>query len=139
MLNVGNLGTNYYKVVKLRKKYPCMSITTIGNKLGISGTRVEQLLVKANMPMKRMVVKYYCSKCHKEISKYNKKPFCRDCGKNELVPIICSQCGILFYREQQYITRKTKNPEHLFCNTECKGKYVGTHYGFVGNKLKRSK
>ena len=123
-------GENFDKVIELRKVTPCLTLKEVGDKLGVTGERARQILKKAEMPTYHYFIKRYCSKCGAKIAKDNQNGLCRKCGigKN-LVPLICGQCGTLFYRQPRDVMNKSQPHTGYYCSRQCYGKYFGQHYG----------
>jgi predicted Zn-ribbon and HTH transcriptional regulator len=123
-------GENFGKVIELRKSTPCLTLKEVGDKLGVTGERVRQILKKAEMPTYHYFIKRYCSKCGARIDKNNQSNLCRKCkiGQNK-VPLVCDQCGNLFYREPRDVLRRSQPHTGYYCSRQCYGKHFGTHYG----------
>ena len=61
-------------------------------------------------------------------------PYCSGKCKTKarLVPVVCDNCGKLFYRKDYTLTLNIgkHNYQHLFCSNQCQGVWAGKHYGW---------
>ena len=124
-----NHGDNYYEAVKLRNDTPCLTLQQIGDKLGITRERVRQILLNQGKDTKHYIHKniYECLECGTTImgnSHYFCSNTCRNKYKN--IPLICEQCGILFYRtEAQLLHSIKRGQKHIYCSRKCFGHVIG--------------
>jgi len=135
---------NYYpseqsRIAKeLMVKNPEWTLKEIGMVMGVGRERTRQLLLAEGLSIRKYRgVKYetericpscggikavesnICSKCYKE--KHN-------------VTLTCEVCGDDFTRYKSQAERNGGNPPR-FCGRECQGVWLGTNYGFKGDKL----
>jgi hypothetical protein len=124
-------GENFKKAIELRKATPCLTLQQIGDKLGVTRERVRQLLNKGEMPTKHYHYnsKLHCAKCGKKLFAPSKSGLCQGCWASPLVPLICDQCGKLFYRRQLRILNPRQPHTGFYCSKQCYGVHFGTHYG----------
>lgn len=123
-------GENYNKAIELRKATPCLTLQEVGDKLGVSRERVRQLLNRAELPTMHYKVTNRCSKCGVEVPKSNRSGLCKECKEeSHRVPLICDQCGELFYRGQHQVISQSQPHTGYYCSRQCYGKYFGIHYG----------
>ena len=122
-------------IVKLKKKYPCMTLRAIGDKVGVSYERVRQILNENHIPTKQYIAKNICLNCGAEISRH--RTYCNMKCLNEfhnvLVECACG-CGELFRRRIAYINRSLTDSRYTtkryYKNKEHYGRVVGKKYGF---------
>jgi hypothetical protein len=122
----------------MRNSIPCATLQEIGNKVGVSRERVRQILSRDSLSTKHYSMTYHCNMCGEQIRKDNKSGYCKVCKvKAHLVPLICDQCGTLFYRPQSDVitaAKRTNGKDSLtFCTKSCQGIYTANHYGFVAH------
>ncbi len=115
------------KVISLRSTNPYMKMSDIGRAVGVSKQRVYQILRKQGLPTKRSVeLKYKCLVCgHSSSNKFCSK-ICK--AKWQKIPIVCTNCGKLFFRDKERLLQHHR--EALFCCRKCFGIWAGEHHGF---------
>ena len=119
--------SNLESVSALRNKYPCMTGTEIGRRLGISRERVRQLLTSQGLLSAQALSKRpRCSVCGRSQSWYVKGNVCRECSK---VTFICSHCGVAFKRSiANYIWKGEHDSKYthemVFHNRQCFNNYL---------------
>ncbi len=130
-------------VIKIRNTNPCLTLRGIGEKVGLSKQRVEQILKKTGKPTKHFKQSYICNNCKKLFiprSWAKRKLFC--CLKCKVdyskVELICETCGNLFKRSLYYMKSNLKRTgqNHIFCNKRCQGKWLGKEYGIGSDYAK---
>jgi len=122
------------KVKALRALDLSMRMSQIGKKIGISRQRVYQILRDEGLPTKHLIIKhpakcYTCPVC----GTVSKSKFCCDECKNRWtsIPIVCSECGKLFFRSRRVLIANYKRCQgFLFCSKQCAGKWLSDQYGF---------
>lgn len=117
------------QVKDLRSSSLCMTMSEIAKRVGISRQRVYQILRKDGFPTKHRVHKnqYECLVCgtpseYKLCSKKCKK-------KWQQIPVTCTRCGKLFFRNKHEFLHNYKNHGFaLFCSRHCVGKWLAENY-----------
>ena len=124
-------GENFNRALELRKTTPCLTLQEVGDKLGVTRERARQLLKAGEMPTKHYHYnsKCHCAKCGKKLKVPSQSGLCHDCWATPLVPLICDQCGVLFYRRQAQVLNPCQPHTGYYCSRQCYGKYFGIHYG----------
>ena len=132
------MGLNTRKqVMELRSANLTMTLSEIANTVGLSRQRVFQILREEGLPTKHFIrikkYQYQCLLCG-TISPHK---FCsNECQKKwQQVPVTCTRCGQLFYRN---ITQLLHNYRHhdkgLFCSKHCGAKWLAEIYGFKSSQ-----
>lgn len=119
---------NKEALIKFRKRNPCLSLRVVGDKFGITGERVRQILKRGNAPTKSIRrPKYTCTNCGIKIKK-NKSGFCYKCYKEEHSPVMvaCQYCGKLITKQRNLVLKQ----QYGFCSRKCLGKFAAEHYGW---------
>lgn len=119
------------RIRELRNSNLFMTMSDIGHKVNVSRQRVFQILKQEGLPTRHRIRKYLyeCPVCGM-ISAFK---FCSKECKNKWrqIPIICTQCGKLFYRNwHQFFINYPHHHDGLFCSKKCTGKWFAEHYGF---------
>ena len=122
------------KVRALRSSDLSISMAQIGRQIGISRQRVYRILRDEGLPTKHLIIKrqtkcYACPVC----GTISKSKFCCDECKNRWtsIPIVCSECGKLFFRSRRVLIANYKRCQgFLFCSKQCSGKWLSDQYGF---------
>jgi len=119
-------------IINLRSSNSCMTMSEIARNAGVSRQRVYQVLKKEGLPTKHNIKKdqYECPVC----GNITAKKFCsKECKiKWRQIPIICTECGILFFRYySQLLTDYCHGHTNaFFCSKECRNKWLVEKYGF---------
>lgn len=126
-------STKSIKAVRLRKRYPEMTLQQIADKVGLTRQGVSIVLVQQGIaPGKHLWSKKRrsCKVCGSltSINTGDARTYCSaECySKDHRVIVICVQCRKQFSTRKSLFNRSTLH----FCNNYCRGKYIGLHYGF---------
>ena len=119
------------RVRELRTSDLFMTMSEIGQKVNISRQRVFQILKEEGLPTRHRIKKfvYECPVC----GIISASKFCSVECKNKWrqIPIICTGCGKLFFRNwHQFFVNYPHHNDGLFCSKICTGKWFAEHYGF---------
>jgi hypothetical protein len=126
-------------VIKDRLANSSATLKQIADKHGVSKEWVRQILVAENLPTRHWPVQYYiCNNCYKCFKwKINRSMlFCSgQCRKEYYYATIkCEMCGTFFKRPYHEMIKRLKNGQQYFCcSAKCRGKMIGSNYGFVVN------
>jgi len=121
----------------LLAEHPDWTHTQIGEVMGVGRERVRQLLLLEGISVREMrklsrIQKEVCPVCggrKKDTSK-----ICNTCyRKLHNVKCVCETCGKEFVRYKSQVERDG-GIEPRFCSRECQGVWLGTTYGFKGEK-----
>lgn len=117
-------GTNYDKVIKLRKEHSDWSCAFIGREVSITRERVRQILKQAGLKTKEIFIpkQHICPSCNKVTN--NSNVYCsKEChDEHKYESCICTGCGIKFKRFRREVTRRKKqaNKEFkIYCTRVC--------------------
>lgn len=130
-----SLGPVALKVIEARTARPCVSIGTLARDLGVSRQRVSQILHAHSMPGPRP--KTRCGRCGAPIRSRDRSQvrdgnhivrstFCHQCAKDmHFVPLICDQCGKLFYRYKSSVMHDitVRHRQWFFCSPSCRSRH----------------
>lgn len=142
------------KIKEICDKTPYITLQTLSDEFGISRERVRQIIVQYNKdhPDDQIVRKtpigkmhsYKCTECGKQLNKktHEYSGLCRPCGKKSReIRGNCTLCGkpviksgMVANSRRQAIKLGLTNPDHIFCNNTCAGKFVGKNFGFASSK-----
>lgn len=122
MNNVGQRKS----VVELRNKFPCLSMTLIAKKTGISRERVRQIL-KSESLITEYKKPHLCKRCGNEVvgikDKNNKlryKTYCSEACKYKIILVSCFICGTYIYKKIKNIMRSKVD----LCSQKCRNEYL---------------
>lgn len=125
------------KAVELRLEHSDWSLQRIGDEVGISREAVRQALERGSVPtagIHKSKYEHNCPVCGILTSKRSgrKKEAQAYCSKacfskDHRVTVTCAQCSTQF----SMVKGQARRYKLHFCNSECKGRYIGIHYGFV--------
>jgi IS30 family transposase len=126
-----NINTEQRKaIVDMRNNNHCATLQDIGDNFHLSRERVRQILKSELRPTSHFIQRYYCINCGKVYIPKHKSGlmFCsRKCRKQYLmIPLICDNCGKLFYRQQNVVLaiEKYKTTRSITtCSYKCRGEY----------------
>lgn len=126
-----NRSPKTLEIENYARQNPCVPITKLGEKFGVTRERIRQIKTRAGIKNNSRDFKgKHCLQCGRKLPQINKGGFCNKCRRaGGIIPLICDECGKLFYRRKGHILNYYR--EHYFCSNKCKGKFVGTHYGFA--------
>ena len=129
--------SNAEQVIRLRELNPCWTGVQIGQRVGLTRQRVDQILTKAKLQNKAWRSMIACEVCDKPTpatyGNGNPRRWCsKECRRiSKALKVSCSQCGELFDLPEYLLIVKVKRGyQHLFCSNLCKGMWAGKHYGF---------
>jgi DNA-binding XRE family transcriptional regulator len=132
-LNPSDASNSRKQIIELRSINISMTMSEIANIVGISRQRVFQILREEGLPTKHYnslkKYNYQCPVCG-TISPHK---FCsNECKKKwQQVPVICSRCGKLFFRDlTQFLHNYRDHSQSLFCSKDCAAKWLGEMYGY---------
>ena len=132
--------TTRERVVRMRKLNPCATTVQIGNKYGVSGERVRQILKEESLPTKHFKQTYICNYCGEIITSCNKK-FCnvdhlmKYTQVHGYAELVCDECGKTFER-RLYLVRHnliTDHANYIFCGNPCKIKWIAKNYKLINH------
>ncbi len=119
------------QVVIIRETSPCLTLRAIGNKVGVSGERVRQILNSEKMATRHWTARSTrCPQCGGKKSMSAR--VCMSChSENHHVWLACDECGILFKRRLTLVLHciGKDHQEHVWCSKKCQGKWFGKNYG----------
>ena len=142
------------KIKEICDVTPDITLQTIADEFSISRERVRQIIAQynkghpydpiiRNTPVGKMKA-YKCTGCGKQVQKrvYEGSGMCRPCGKKSReIRGNCTLCGkpvvksgMIANSRRQAIKSGITNPDHMFCNNTCAGKFVGKNFGFASSK-----
>ena len=107
-------------------------MSEIAREAGVSRQRVYQILKQEGLPTKQKIKKYryQCPVC----GAISPKKLCsEECKiKWRQIPIICTECGKLFFRyySQLLADCHRSRVNAFFCSKECRNKWFVEQYGF---------
>jgi Helix-turn-helix domain of resolvase len=130
------------QVKELRNNDLCIKMSKIAKIVGISRQRVYQILKEEGLPtvskrdgttipllINKRRLSCVCPVC----GKLSSRKYCSNECKNKWneIPVICSKCGKLFFRnKRQFLSSYRKHNGLLFCSRKCNSKWLVEHYGF---------
>lgn len=127
------------KIIRFKKKNPCLSGATIARKFGKSRERIRQILTKARVKVEslKITLGHICPQC-KGPKTYQQR-VCRQCLEKERedrrVQVACTNCGKLNTKTIAHLLWYIKRGyQHFFCNRKCLGQWLGLNYGFAKTK-----
>ena len=127
--NSSSESDNRKRVTDIRSTDLSVTMSEIGRMVGISRQRVYQILNEEGLATKHPTKKYQyrCPECG-AIS--TRKFCCVECKKRwQQVPVICSGCGKLFFRNQsRFLNYYRYHNDVLFCSKECTGKWLSKQF-----------
>lgn len=108
------------QVLQARRDYPNDRLRDLGARLGISGERVRQVLIKAGVETGDGRQKHYCLQCGKRVPKDRK--FCDlECRHTYHSPLVaCLECGKLVHKKLSQILIT----DYDFCSKSHRTKWV---------------
>ena len=118
-------------IIEYKKANPCISGSAIARKFNVSRQRINQILAGAGLASasaKRGEVKN-CIDCGTRLAD-PRAVRCGECYRShledEMVPVVCDECGTVFKRRKCQVIFDVKRGYNLsFCNRECLGRYTG--------------
>jgi hypothetical protein len=119
-------------IIKLRSSNLCLTMSEIARNEGVSRQHVYQVLKKEGLPTKHNIKKYQyeCPVC----GTISTKKFCsKQCKiKWRQIPMICTKCGILFFRYYSQLLTDSRrgHTNAFFCSKECRNQWLVEQYGF---------
>ena len=123
------------QVIQEKKAQPNATLKQIGDKCGVSGERVRQILQRAHIATHYHVKRYVCNHCCRIIDSkfYHSQTFCSPgCRKAYYTATVeCEECRQLFEIGYRSLSRRVRRgQQHLFCSRTCKSRWLGEKYGF---------
>ncbi len=124
------------RILEINRRYPCLYLQEIGDKVGVSRERVRQVLVKAGITERGKQKRgcfYTCNDCG-ILYRFNgqcSRNYCRDCyPKHRLdhwATLVCEVCGTDFRRRIHEVRAAfcKLGYEHIFCGKPCQGVWLG--------------
>lgn len=98
----------------------------------ISGNTIESSFEKVGLVL--------CPRCNKAGTKPEFYPYCCKAHTREpssgveVIPLICDECDILFYRRTAEVRKSIKKGRglaHVWCGKKCQGSWWGKQHGFL--------
>lgn len=124
-------------------KYPCLTMQSIGDKLGISRQRVHQILDQYSVDRVQVGTCRKCGKQNVAVARSGQfrtsktkslyVGWCNECLSNEkYVVVTCAQCGKQFVKS----VKRVLTSGHDACSNECRLKLSGALLGGMASKTK---
>ena len=130
------LSEKSQKIVKYRKENPCLTLTVIADKFGLTRERIRQIVSRAGIKTRHLSnSSKICPTCNGVKSRQSKQ--CMSCFKREHnLDLQCFICEGWFKRNQSKVIKRanTTGQVHFFCSKHCFGTWLGKNN--IGKKRK---
>ena len=114
------------KIVSLRDQNPCLTLSEIGNLIGVSRQAVWTVLNRARMPTARYRTMGECKVCGAPTKKVYCSPSCK--YRNTHIEVACPECGDLKTMRVSVFMARTKRNKRIFCSHKCQGAWSSKNW-----------
>lgn len=123
-------------IAEYRRNHPCATLRNIAQQFGVTRERIRQILSREGLPTKRQ--SFYINRTYEVCPrcggyKCRKAKFCKECSHEMAwIQVACERCGVLLkpMRVSHLIRNNTKRKTDMILCRHCRGKDLGTKYGF---------